>query len=144
MIDLIFAVAAAAAQPATPPPASELGEVRMHLFYHADGLLSPDISPPNAWDGGWNTVIFADDLVIVAEVTADGERSIDRPLRIVARGRGNRILGQRRLRSILTSHAGRAYLPLWLNDVTCEGDIHVTVTYGTQSRTEMIPLHCGE
>ena len=62
----------------------------------------------------------------------------------MARGARGRILGQRSFRGILTSDRGRAYLPLWLNDVTCEGDIQVTVTYGTQTRTETIPLHCGE
>jgi hypothetical protein len=45
---------------------------------------------------------------------------------------------------LIASEQGRAWLPLWLNDVTCEGDIQVTVTYGTQTRTETIPLHCGE
>lgn len=45
---------------------------------------------------------------------------------------------------ILTSDHGRAYLPLWLHDVTCVGDIQVTVTYGRQTRTETVALHCGE
>lgn len=145
MIDLIAAMALAA-QPHAPSPArapSELGDIRMHLFYHATGQLSPDVSPPDG-ESGWNTTIRADDLVVVAEVRTTGEQFIERPLRIVARGRHNRILGQRLFRAILTSDAGRAYLPLWLNDVTCEGDIHVTVTYGRQSRSETMALHCGE
>ncbi len=28
--------------------------------------------------------------------------------------------------------------------LTCAGDIQVTVTYGTQTRTERLSLHCGE
>src|SRR5207253_10975843 len=94
---------------------------------------------------GWHTTIHADDLVIVAEIRTRGEQFFDRPaLRIVARGPHNRILGQRSFRGILTSDQGRAYLPLWLNDVTCAGDIQVTVTYGAQVRIETVALHCGE
>ena len=142
MIDLIAAVALAAQS--TPTAPAELGDIRMYLLMHATGQLSEDVSPPSGF-GGWNTTIHADDLLITAEVRTRGEQFFDRPaLRIVARGARGRILGQRSFRAILTSDAGRAYLPLWLNDVTCEGDIQVTVTYGTQTRTETIPLHCGE
>ena len=142
MIDLIAAVALAAQS--TPTAPAELGDIRMFLLWHATGQLSEDVSPPSDF-AGWNTTIRADDLLITAEVRTTGEQFYDRPaLRIVARGARGRILGQRSFRAILTSDAGRAYLPLWLNDVTCEGDIQVTVTYGTQTRTETIPLHCGE
>jgi hypothetical protein len=146
---VILAALALAAVPAAPPIA-HLGEIRMHLFYTGTGQVSPDISPPYAF-AGWNTAIGggeaagpADDLVVVAEVRADGEQYVERPLTIVARGPRGRILGQRRFASLLTSDAGRAYLPLWLNDVTCAGDIRVTVTYGAETRTETLQLHCGE
>ena len=39
---------------------------------------------------------------------------------------------------------GHAGLPLWLNDVTCAGDVRVTVSYGAETRSEMPQLHCGE
>jgi len=144
---MIFVIAAF--QAATPP-ASQLADLRMHLFYTESGRLSPDISPPHA-AAGWNRVVsegsadeHADDLVIVAEIRTVGEQYIERPLRIVARGPNSRILGQRRFNGILTSEAGRAYLPLWLNDVTCAGDIVVTVTYGSETRTETLQMRCGE
>jgi len=140
MIDLI-AAAAMAAQ-AQAPVASELGDIRMHLFYNRRGELSEDISPPNQF-AGWNTTIEADDVLIVAEVRTTGEQFIERPLRIVAR-RAGRILGQRRFGAILTSDAGRAYLPLYLTDVTCGGDVQVTVTYGSQTRSETVTFECGE
>ena len=142
MIDLIAAAALAAQS--TPTAPAELGEIHMALLMHATGQLSEDVSPPSDF-AGWNATTRADDLLITAEVRTTGEQYFDRPaLRIVARGAHNRILGQRSFRGILTSDAGRAYMPLWLNDVTCEGDIQVTVTYGTQTRSETIPLHCGE
>ncbi|HTU09986.1 MAG TPA: hypothetical protein VMG08_03720 [Allosphingosinicella sp.] len=142
MIDLIAAAALVAQAPA--PAASELGEVRMHLFSNRTGGLSNDISEPDSGFAGFNTLFEADDLVVVAEVRTTGEQFIERPLRIVVRGPRNRILGQRTFRAILTSDAGRAYLPLYLNDITCAGAIQVIVTYGAQTRTERLNLLCGE
>jgi hypothetical protein len=141
MIDLIAAAALAAQTPA--PVAAELGTIQMHLFYRGSGELSENIAPP-AQFAGWNTLFEADDVVVVAELRTEGQQNIDRPLRIVARGRGNRVLAQRTFRSILTSSEGRAYLPLYLNDVACAGTIQVTVTFGRQSRAETLTLECGE
>lgn len=147
MIQLALALIALQA---ADTPHAELGEVRMHLFYNGTGRLSHDISPPNYFSG-WNTIIGegsaeepANDLVIVAEVRADGHHYIERPLRIVARSENGRLLGQRRFNAVLTSPAGRAYNALWLNDVGCAGEIRVTVTYGAQSRSETLTLACGE
>jgi hypothetical protein len=129
-----------AAQAAAP---SHLGEIRMHLFEHASGHLSDDVSPPSDFSG-WNTTLHADDLVVIAEVVTTGEQFISRPLTIVARRRNGRILGQRSFRAILTSNEGHAFLPLWLNDVACAGEIQVTVTYGRETKRETLSLECGE
>ena len=146
---MILAALALATLPSAAP-AAHLGEIRMYLFYTETGQLSPDVSPPHAF-AGWNTIIgegdaagHADDLVVVAEIRADGQQFVERPLSIVARGARGGILGQRRFASALTSGAGRAYLALWLNDVTCAGDVRVTITYGAETRTETLQLHCGE
>ena len=149
MMASLLAAFLAAAQPAAAPP-SELGEIRMHLFYEATGRLSRDISPPNEFSG-WNTIIgagdaeeYADDLLVVVEIRTGGHHFLETPLRIVARGRNNRIIAQRRFDSTLTSEAGRAYRPLWLNGVGCAGRIVVTASYGSQSRSEALSLGCGE
>ena len=146
---MIFAALAAAAAP-NPVPVAHLGEIRMHLFHTGTGQLSPDISPPRAF-AGWNTVIGegdsggrADDMVVVAELITNGEQFVEPPVRIVVRGARGRILGQRSFASTLTSYAGRAYLPLWLTDVTCAGDIRVTVTFRGETRSETLQLNCGE
>ena len=147
MIMSLAALALAAAQPA----AGTLGDIRMHLFYQETGRLSPDISPPATFTG-WNTGIgegdaeeAADDLVVVVEVRADGHQFIETPLRVVARGgEGNRVLAERRWDSVLTSEAGRAYLPLYLRDVGCAGEIRVTATFGSANRSETLTLDCGE
>jgi hypothetical protein len=137
VITLALLAAALAAAP------SHLGEIRMHLFENATGRLSDDISPPSDFTG-WNTTLRADDLVVVAEVVTTGEQFISRPLTIVARRRGGRLLGQRSFRAILTSHEGHAFLPLWLSDVTCAGEVEITVTYGREIRRETLSLECGE
>ena len=147
MISSLAALALAGNQPA----AATLGEIRMHLFYQETGRLSPDISPPASF-AGWNVGIgegdaeeAANDLLVVVEMRADGEQFVEMPLRVVARGgEGNRILGERRWDSVLTSAGGRSYLPLYLRDVGCAGEIRVTATFGSANRSETLSLECGE
>ena len=147
MISSLAVLALAAAQPA----AGTLGDIRMHLFYQETGRLSPDISPPAAFTG-WNTGIgegdaeeAADDLLVVVEIRADGEQFIETPLHVVARGgEGNRILAERRWDSVLTSSAGRTYLPLYVRSAGCAGTIRVTATFGRASQSETLTLDCGE
>ena len=147
MISSLAALALAGNQPA----AATLGEIRMHLFYQETGRLSPDISPPASF-AGWNVGIgegdaeeAANDLLVVVEMRADGEQFVEMPLRVVARGgEGNRILGERRWDSVLTSAGGRSHLPLHLRDVGCAGEIRVTATFGSASRSETLSLECCE
>lgn len=140
MIELIAAVTVAAQAPA--PAASELGELRAYLLSNRTGQFSEDLSPP---DNGchWNRVLEGDDIVVVQEIRTTGEQYIERPLRIVARV-GRRVLAQRTYTGILTTDEGRAYQHLVIPDSSCAGDIRVTVTYGTQSLTEILQMRCGE
>jgi hypothetical protein len=122
----------------------------MHLFYQETGRLSPDITNPAGGFAGWNVIIgegsaeeAANDLVVVVELRTQGEQSIQRPLTITARA-GRRLLGQRRINSMLTSNQGRVYLPLWLKDVGCAGSIRVEVSFGRERKTETLALNCGE
>jgi hypothetical protein len=147
MLTALAAVAAAATQAAAP--AATIGDIRMHLFYQETGRLSPDISPPSEFVG-WNTIIgegsaeeSAEDLLIVAELRTLGEQSLRGPLTITARA-GRRLLAQRRFDSILTSEQGRVFLPLWLKEVGCAGEIRVEVSYGRQRKGEALALNCGE
>lgn len=144
----ILAAAVAVTQPA-PAPVATLGDIRMHLFYQETGRLSPDISQANGF-AGWNVIIgggsaeeAANDLVVVVEVRTQGEQSIQRPLTITARA-GRRLLGQRRITSMLTSEQGRVYLPLWLKEVGCAGAIRVEVSFGRERKSETLALNCGE
>ena len=147
MISSLAVLALAAAQPA----AGTLGDIRMHLFYQETGRVSPDISPPASFTG-WNTGIgegdaeeAANDLLVVVEIRADGEQFIETPLHVVARGgEGNRVLAERRWPSVLTSGAGRSYLPLYVRDVGCAGTLRVTATFGRATQSETLTLECGE
>lgn len=146
---LLFAVLASAQPGPDTRVRAELGEIRMHLFYQGTGRLSRDISPPNEFIG-WNTSIgagsaeeYADDLVVVVEVRANGHQFIEQPLRIVARN-GRRVLAQRSIPDTLTTQAGRAYHVLWIPDATCAGVIRVTASFGRETRSEAIALNCGE
>ena len=148
MFDILAAAAIAATQPAAAPVVT-IGDIRMHLFYQETGRLSPDISQANGF-AGWNVIIggggaeeAANDLVVVVELRTQGEQSIQRPLTITARA-GRRLLGQRRIDSILTSDQGRVYLPLWLKDVGCAGSIRVEVSFGRERKAETLALNCGE
>ena len=148
MLISLAALGLAAAQPAA---AGTLGEIRMHLFYQETGRLSPDISPPASF-AGFNIGIGegdaeerADDLLVVVELRSTGEQFIETPLRVVARGgEGNGVLGERRWESVGTGENGRAYLPLYLRDVGCAGEIRVTATFGSTNRSETLALECGE
>ncbi|HYD12252.1 MAG TPA: hypothetical protein VEC11_05345 [Allosphingosinicella sp.] len=139
MIDLI---AAAAIAVQGVPPAAELGELSAHILSNRTGQFSEDISPPDS-GGHWNQLFEGDDIVITQEVRTTDEQFIERPLRMVARV-GRRILAQRTYRAILTTDGGRAFQHLVIPDSTCAGDIQVTVTYGTQTRSETLQMRCGE
>ena len=139
MIELIAAAVLAAQN---SQPRAELGELRAYILSNRTGQLTEDISPPES-GGHWNRVLEGDDIVIFAEIRTTGEQYIERPLRIVARvGRG--ILNQRTHNGILTTSEGRAWQPLILLNATCAGDIQVTATFGTQTRTETLQMRCGE
>ena len=139
----------AAAQAAAPVPVT-IGDIRMHLFYEERGRLSDDVSPPRDFSA-WNTTIGggeaeepANDLLIVTELITQGEQNVLTPLRVVARGERGRVLAERRYENMLTSEAGRVYLPLWIRDAGCAGIITVTATFRDQSKSETLSLNCGE
>jgi hypothetical protein len=147
----IIAVMSAVAALASAQPAAQITDIRMHLFYRLSGRLSDDISPPHQFTG-WNTVIGegdaeapAEDLLVVVEMRGgSGEEYVETPLRVVARGRDNRVIADRRFDSLLSSERGTSYSPVWLQDVPCEGEIRVTATFGGQSVSESLSLECGE
>ena len=128
----------------------KLTDVRMHLFYEASGRLSPDLTREQDFSG-WNVIIGAgnaeepaNDLLIVSELQSPVEQHTDTPLKIrVTDGKG-KVLASRRFDSILITEKGRVYLPLWVRNAGCAGKLTASVQFGSQRRSEVIELHCGE
>lgn len=136
---------------ADQPGRIELGAIEVHLFYFQSGRLSPDLLDRAEPFVGWNTVIGegdaeepADDLLMLVQVTADGEQLSERPVELTAVDRKGKQLSYRRFNSVLTSRDGKAWLPLWLRDVGCAGDITFRARMRDQQREAKLSLECGE
>ena len=154
MLNLLLVVLA---QPADPEGIS-LGDIEARLFYKETGRLSEDILSRREEFIFHNTIIgegsaeeAADDLLISVEMSAgkfgsaeQNHRYLETPVTIVARDSRGRILGQRTHGSVLTSYRGSEHKVLWLNDATCAGDVTITATFGRQTKTATLPMHCGE
>jgi hypothetical protein len=135
---------AGAAQPAT------LSDIRLHLFYEGTGRLSPDLTQ-NPDFAGWNVVIGkgsaeepANDLLVVAELRSSGEQFVETPLKIVVTDGTGKNLASREFPALLIPAGGRVYMPVWLANAGCAGEIKVNAQFGEQRRSEVLELHCGE
>jgi hypothetical protein len=140
---------------ATKPPAIKLQPVRARLFYKETGRLSDDILPMR--DGAWhNTIIgegsaeeYADDLLVTVEIKSEGygddAHTNASALEITATNRSGKVLGRRKFDSVLTSERyGRATSAMWLNDVTCAGEITIMARYERQVQSAKVVMRCGE
>ena len=135
-----------------------LGEIEARLFYKETGRLSEDLLSRkkefwfhNAVIGEGDAEEAADDMMISVKITTanpgtaeDNHKFVDSPVEIVARDSEGKLLGRRVHDTVLTSYAGAEHKILWLNDVTCAGDVKVTATFGKQTKTATLSLGCGE
>jgi hypothetical protein len=149
---LLAALLAGQAAPAAAPAGARLGAIQMRLWYAGTGRLSENIAPPAQFTG-WNTVIgegsareAADDVLVTVEVLAPSgtEENISVPLAISARDAKGKLLGERRIATLLTSRAGRTVQALWLRDVTCAGTVTVTAALGAARKSTHVSFDCGE
>lgn len=128
----------------------KLADIQMHLFYEASGRLSPDLTQQSDF-AGWNVITGggsseepANDLLAVIKLKSSGEQFVNTPLRIVVTGAKGKTLVSRAFRSFLIPKGGSAYLPVWVSDAGCAGEIKVTAQFGKQTRSESLGLECGE
>jgi hypothetical protein len=142
-------IAGAALLSVAASQAPSLTDIQMHLFYEESGRLSPDLTQQPDF-AGWNTIIGegsaeepANDLLIVVELKTTGEKFVRTPLRVSVTAKG-KTLASRQYRTFLIPKAGRVYLPLWVRDAGCAGDIKADVRFGSQHRSESLSLQCGE
>lgn len=140
------------------PPEATLGDIEARLFYKETGRLSDDLLSRRKPFGFHNTIIgegdaeeAADDLLIVVTIDSgkwgkpeENQKFIERPVEIVARGKDGKVLGRRVFPSVLTSSGGTERKALWLNDVTCAGDVTITATFAGQRKNATLGMGCGE
>ncbi len=141
-----------------PPSAVQLGEVEVRLFYKSSGRLSDNVLSRrepfvfhNAIIGEGDLEEPADDLLVSVQMTAgrfgapeDKHRYADAPVELVAVDAAGKILGRRVHDSVLTSLMGTEHKVLWLNDVTCAGEVTITATYAGQRKNATVNMGCGE
>jgi hypothetical protein len=141
-----------------PASTITLGEIEVRLFYKGTGRLSEDLLSRkqeflfhNAVIGEGDAEEPADDLMISVKMSTasrgkadDNQKFVDSPVEIVARDAKGKVLGRRVHDTVLTSYEGTEHKVLWLNDVTCAGEVRVTATFGKQTKSATLSLGCGE
>lgn len=155
MISLLLLGAILANEPAAP---IELGAIEARLFYKESGRLSDDILARKEPFVFHNTIIgegdaeeYADDLLISVTMSAgrfgapeDKHKGSDAQVVLVAHDAKGKVLGRRVHRSVLTGANGFERKVLWLNDVTCAGDVFITATFLNTRKTAKLTMGCGE
>ncbi|MEG3085640.1 hypothetical protein U1707_18520 [Sphingomonas sp. PB2P12] len=143
---------------AAPPSGVVLGDIEVRLFYKETGRLSEDILSRkrdfvfhNTIIGEGDAVEAADDLLVSVVLSSgkfgkpeDNQKGVQSPVELVARGANGKLLGRRVHPSVLTSFGGTETKTLWLNDVTCSGEITITATFAGQTKSTRFVMGCGE
>lgn len=155
---MLLLASAAFAQAGGPASSVTMGDVEVRLFYKETGRLSDNVLGRKKDFTFHNTVIgegdaeeSADDVLVSVAMSAgkfgtpeDNHKFVNSPVELVARDRTGRILGRRKHDSVLTSYAGKDVKVLWLNDVTCTGEVTITALYAGKSKSTKVVMGCGE
>lgn len=155
---MILVILALLALQAEAAPQITLGPIEARLFYKETGRLSENILGQTEEFYFHNTIIgegsaeeAADDLLVSVEMSAgrfgtpdDNHQFVEMPVTIEARDSQGRILGRRVHDTVLTSYRGSEHKVLWLNDVTCAGEVTLTATFGRQRQSATLVMGCGE
>ena len=135
-----------------------LGDIEVRLFYKETGRLSEDILAQkrefvfhNTIIGEGDAVEAADDLLVSVVMSSgkfgkleDNQKGVQSPVELIARDANGKVLGRRVHPSVLTSFGGTETKTLWLNDVTCAGEVTLTATFAGQTRSARLVMGCGE
>ena len=108
---------------------AHLGQSQVRLWYQGTGRLSEDIAPPKAVPL-WNSIIGegaaeenADEALFTVEIRTAGEQNVAQPLVLIASDKAGKVLSQRTFKSMMTSEAGAAVMPLWVRNIGCAGTV---------------------
>jgi hypothetical protein len=130
--------------------------LEVKLFYKETGRLSDDILSRATPFVAWNTIIgegdaeeSADDILVVAVLSSgkwdsDNQVFLDRPLSIKVTDATGKILGSRIFDSVLTSEKGLESKALWLENITCAGDILIETKFNGKTKQARFEFNCGE
>jgi hypothetical protein len=130
--------------------------LEVKLFYKETGRLSDDILARAKPFVAWNTIIgegdaeeSADDILVVAVLSSgkwdsDNEVFSEFPLSIKVTDSKGKILGSRVFDSVLTSDKGLESKALWLQNVTCAGDILIETKFNGKIKQAHVEFNCGE
>lgn len=145
---------------ATPSLAAEkevvLDRLEVRLFYKETGRLSDDILSKAKPFIAFNTIIgegdaeeSADDVLVIAVLSsgkweANNQVFAEIPLEITATNSDGEILGTRRFATVLTSGNGLESNALWLQDVTCAGDVNIEAKFNGKIERANVSFNCGE
>lgn len=157
MLALMISVPTVAYAAAPAAPQLRLGDIQARLYFSGSGRLSDDLLRRNPPFSGWNTCIGegdasepADDVLVSIPVNAvirpgqNGRTNSSVPIILIARA-GGKVIGQRTVTNILTSHQGVAHSALWLRDVTCGvGTVTIEARMGNQRKTASLEFDGGE
>lgn len=156
--ELVVGLLLAMAAQTDPSSSVTLGDIEARLYYKETGRLSDNVLSRGKEFLFHNTIIgegdaeeYADDLLIAVPLSTGklgdplaSHKFIDSPVEIVARDASGKVLGRRVHKDVLTSYRGTEYKVLWLNDVTCAGDVTVTASYAGQKKSVKLEMGCGE
>jgi hypothetical protein len=158
ILALALAVPTAVLAQSGPSESVTLGDIEVRLFYKETGRLSENILGRktefvfhNAVIGEGDAEEAADDILVSVRMSAgkfgtaeDNHKYVDAPVEIIARDGRGKVLGRRIHQGILTSYKGSEHKVLWLNDVTCAGEVTITATYAGKSKSARLVMGCGE
>lgn len=153
MLALTLSVTTVAYAAAPAAPQLRLGDIQAQLYFSWSGRFSDDLLRRNPQFSGWNTCIddgAPNDVLVSVPVNAvirsgqDGQTNSSVPIILIARA-GGKVIGQRTVTNILTSHQGVAHSVLWLRDVTCGvGTVTIEARMGNQRKTASLVFDGGE
>jgi hypothetical protein len=141
----------------SPSDGVRLGKSEAHLYYTGTGELSADLLAGDEPFSGWNTVIgegpsggAADDMLVVATLVSDGPEPdrdamfLGEKLDVWVTDAKGKTLGRRVIDGLLVPARGTLRAPLWLNNVTCAGELTVHAKFRAEKSAQTLRLDCGE
>jgi hypothetical protein len=139
--------------PADPTPPAAITAMEVRLFHPRTGGFSDNLLDRELRASTWNVVFGgsvgepATDALVrigISQSPIGGDIYVEGPVEVTAT-LGNQVLAKRHVPpGLKLSASGPTWVPLWLSDVTCAGDIKIVARVGRETRTAFVQFQCGE